>query len=94
MILRKGDLTLSMNMYADGYLEDTESHYKYYIPISEFERLDEGNLALLLDSNEPYEHKLDNMLLKAGMLFFTIKFTPTKQKSFLNPLRKVLKTKK
>ena len=83
-----------MNMYADGYLEDTESHYKYYIPISEFERLDEGNLALLLDSNEPYEHKLDKYAFESGNVVFYYQVHANKTEKLLESFKKSTKNEK
>ena len=85
---------MSMNMYADGYLEDTESHYKYYIPISEFERLDEGNLALLLDSNEPYEHKLDKYAFESGNVVFYYQVHANKTEKLLESFKKSTKNEK
>lgn len=77
-----------MNMYADGYLEDTETHYKYYIPISEFELLDEGNLTLLLDSNEPYEHKLDKYAFENGNVVFYYQVRKNTTENLLETFKK------
>ncbi len=80
-----------MNMYADGYLEDTETHYKYYIPISDFELLDEGNLTLLLDSNEPYEHKLEKYAFESGNVVFYYQVHADKTEKLLESFKKSTK---